>query len=165
MTAIAAPRTGRLPRPKPRSPSRDRPGGDRTALRSVPARSKRSARSTRRRGLVRLVAFVGFVSLFSAVAFHVVMAQRGFELERLRAEIDVGQLHYERLRLEVAGLSSPERIEAEATDRLGMVRPDTVTYLEAPLTPLEPTDDAAPSSTLADQEQWAEVKPHLDAQP
>jgi len=158
VTAIAAPHARHAPRKRPRSRADER----RPALRSV---STRPVRSTRRRGLLRFVALVAFTSLFSAVAFHVVMAERGFELQRLRSEIDTTQLDYEQLRLEVAGLSAPERIEAEATERLGMVRPESITYLEAPLVSRGAQDDSLTSSTLADQEQWAEVKPHLDAQP
>lgn len=116
-------------------------------------------------GLVRVVSLVVFVGLLSVVVFHVVMAQRGLALDDIRSQIDEEQIRYERLRLETAALSSPARIEAEATENLGMVRPDAVQYLEVPIGETDAGTVGGTTSTLADPEEWDAVKPHLDAQP
>ena len=50
---------------------------------------------------------------------------------------DVGGLG-DQLRLQLAELQSPERIAQAARDRLGMIAPNTVTFLEP-----SPTDDSA----------------------
>ncbi|MEZ5169860.1 MAG: cell division protein FtsL [Acidimicrobiia bacterium] len=106
-----------------------------------------------------------FVGLLAIVVFQVVIAQRGLALDSIRSRIDEEQTRYERLRLEAAALSSPERIESEATERLGMVRPDFVNYLEAPIGGTDTGTVGGTTSTLADPEEWDAVKPHLDAQP
>lgn len=166
MTAVAAPRrhsaTAASAAPLRRtgeSPSGARP---RRHLRAVEESPRARARGL---GLVRFLSLVVFVGLLSVVVFHVVMAQRGLALDDIRSQIDEEQTRYERLRLETAALSSPARIEAEATDRLGMVRPDRVEYLEAPLGATDAGAVGGTTSTLADADEWDAVKPHLDAQP
>ena len=73
------------------------------------------------------------------------------------------ETRYEKLRLDVAQLSAPERIVATAQQRLGMVVPPQVASLMAPA-PADvatPDDPAAPSLAGG----WAEVKPHLGTRP
>ncbi|HBT47531.1 MAG TPA: hypothetical protein DEA73_06600 [Peptococcaceae bacterium] len=48
---------------------------------------------------------------------------KGYELNRLKAEISTLQQANERLQLEVARLKSPEHVAQVATTRLGMVKP------------------------------------------
>lgn len=113
--------------------------------------------------------FVGIsMALFAVVAFHVVLSQGQFSLERLQAKADDQQAQYERLRLQVAQLESPDRITSEAQDRLGMVPADNVT----PVTP-GPSDiskgPAASAPTVPatasgpGHQDWTSLKPYLNS--
>lgn len=93
---------------------------------------------------------------FGAAAFHVLLVQSEFRLVRLEEKADAAERRYEQLRLEVAQLSSPERIVRTAQERLGMVVPDEVSYLVAPVAVPEP------AAGRSGDEAWSEVKPHLD---
>lgn len=103
-------------------------------------------------------------SLIAAVGFHVVVAQSQLEIDRLEREIGAEQRRYEQLRLQVATLSSPERIVTRAGE-LGMVAatapPIAVAVPGEPAAPPAPSDSTA--TTLA--ESWPKVKQHLDSQP
>lgn len=129
----------------------------------------RPVHRTRRRGpapdrhlrlavLTTVVLTVG--TIFGAAAFHVLLVQSQFRLDRLQDTAATEQQRYERLRLEVARLSAPERIVATAAERLGMVAPPEVAYLPAPA-PFAGDSSAAPSWAG----DWSEVKPHLAARP
>ena len=97
-------------------------------------------------------------TIFGAAIFHVLLIQSEFRLDQLNKEAAKEQVRYEKLRLDVAQLSAPERIVATAQQRLGMVVPPQVAYLMAPAPPsANPDDPAAPSLAGG----WAEVKPHL----
>jgi cell division protein FtsL len=118
---------------------------------------------------IRLVATVSAVGavLFGVVAFHVVLSQGQFTLEKLEARADEQQSQYEKLRLEVARLESPQRITDEAINRLGLVPADKV----IPVTPdaadmpkgSVDTSGQATTSTTTDAGRWDEVKPHLSS--
>jgi cell division protein FtsL len=98
--------------------------------------------------------------MFGIVSLHVALTQGQFRLERLEARADAQQTRYERLRLQVAELESPDRIVAVAQERLGMVPPPGVTYLSPSGAVTDP-----PASRTADPGTaagWNEVKPHLD---
>ena len=102
-------------------------------------------------------------TIFGAAVFHVLLVQSEFRLDQLKREAAKEEVRYEKLRLDVAQLSAPERIVATAQQRLGMVVPPQVAYLMAPA-PLEganPDDPGAPSLAGG----WAEVKPHLGIRP
>jgi len=113
-------------------------------------------RRARRLGVVLSV--ILFVGVFGVVAAHVVLTQRQFRLERLEKQATAQEARYERLRLEVAELESPERIVA-AAQQLGMVTPATVTYLASSHT----TPSGHKAGTDAPDDQWATVKSHLAA--
>ena len=98
-------------------------------------------------------------TIFGATAFHVMLVQSQFRLDRLNHQARTAQQHYEQLRLDVAQLSAPERVMAAAQQRLGMVVPPNVAYLMAPAPNM-----AEPLSGAAETE-WSRVKPHLAAQP
>ncbi len=101
-------------------------------------------------------------TIFGAAIFHVLLVQSEFRLDRLNKEAAKEEVRYEKLRLDVARLSAPERIVASAQQRLGMVVPPQVAYLMAPVPPTgSPDDPAAPSLAGG----WAEVKPHLGTRP
>ncbi len=98
--------------------------------------------------------------IFGAAAFHVLLVQSQFRLDRLSDAAATEQQRYEHLRLEVARLSAPERIVATAAERLGMVAPPQVAYLPAPS-----PSAADPSSASSLAGDWSEVKPYLAARP
>jgi cell division protein FtsL len=144
-----------------RSPAPARPD-----LRVVEGGSQsRLSRVSPQRRLLFVASAMGLV-LFAVVAFHVVLSQGQFALERAESQAVEAQNDYERLRLQVAELESPERITTQAEERLGMVPADDVT-------PVTPTAQNIAPGTRAEQNQdsannlpdnatdWAEVKPHL----
>jgi hypothetical protein len=103
------------------------------------------------------------------------LAQNQFRLDRLNGRADAEQAQYERLRLQVDQLESPQRIVATAQQKLGMVTPNSVTYLtpSAPL-PASTSPATTPGSSAAGSAgvpaavsppDWPIVKPHLAAQP
>ena len=101
-------------------------------------------------------------TIFGAAIFHVLLIQSEFRLDKVNKEAAREQVRYEKLRLDVAQLSAPERIVATAQQRLGMVVPPQVAYLMAPApSGANPDDPAAPSLAGG----WAEVKPHLGTRP
>jgi len=117
------------------------------------------------------------------VGLHVMLAQNQFRLDRLNGQADAEQARYERLRLQVDQLESPQRIVATAEQKLGMVTPGSVRYLtpSGPLPPSTPSSTAASSATglngsagrdstagspaAVAPPDWTTVKPHLAAQP
>jgi len=99
-------------------------------------------------------------TIFGAAVFHVLLIQSEFRLDHLTKEAAKEEARYEKLRLDVAQLSAPERIVDSAQQRLGMVVPPQIAYLMAPAPSGQdatPDDPAAPSLAGG----WAEVKPHL----
>jgi hypothetical protein len=112
-------------------------------------------------------AFLTVGTIFGAAVFHVLLIQSEFRLDRINKEAASEQVRYEKLRLDVARRSAPERIVATAQQRLGMVVPPQVAYLMAPAPQdsggrgANPDDPAAPSLAGG----WAEVKPHLGIRP
>ena len=120
MTTVRVPRDLREPEPAG------------VHLRLVRSRHRRAfgATATRRSRLLAAGAagLVGAV-LFGLVAAHVVLTQGQLELDRLTARTTTEQARFERLRLEAAQLESPERVVAQAQERLGMVPAPDVTYL------------------------------------
>ncbi len=146
-TLVAPTRPGRKP---------GRPGRDSAVrhLRVVSAREL-TPRARRRRAMALLIGLVMLVSagLFAVVVAHVVLTQNQFRLDRLRQQVATETAKNERLRLEVAQAQSPARIVQMAEQRLGMVVPSTITYLE-PVSPgtvppaPPPTTPASPRSTV-----------------
>jgi cell division protein FtsL len=109
--------------------------------------------------------------LFALVAFHVVLTQGQFKLQKLETRANQEQAQYERNRLQVAQLESPARITDEAV-RLGMVPADKVTPVTPSAGELPRTANGgvaatgsepfAPDQSIADDPgAWTAVKPHL----
>ncbi len=103
------------------------------------------------------------LSVFVAVAFHVMLAQSEFQLVRLSRQTATAQQRYQDARLRVAQLGAPKRIVARAK-RLGMEPAQSTNYVTAP------ADSGWVSNPIADSAgepggQWEEVKRHLAAQP
>jgi cell division protein FtsL len=125
----------------------------------------------RRRRRVRLagIAVAAFVIalLFAAVGMHVVLAQNQFRLDQVDAQAAAQQAKFQQLRLQVAELSSPQRILGTAQGRLGMAPPTGVTFLNpTSATPGSPSGAAqsgpAPASAPPG---WSTIKPQLVANP
>jgi cell division protein FtsL len=130
-------------------PGRGKEPERRPPLRIVRA-GELSARARRRRNrlVVGTAGALVVAGLFALVAFHVMVTQAQFRLDKMDRRAADQQARYQRLRLQVAQLESPDRIVAAAQERLGMVPPPGVTYLS----PAGATTDAAqpgPSSPSA----------------
>jgi cell division protein FtsL len=59
------------------------------------------------------------------------VATTGYDIQRLQREKADWELRNDQLRLELAKLHSLAWVESEAVGRLGMQRPDSVTYVDA----------------------------------
>jgi hypothetical protein len=155
--ASAQPRRDAAPAPR-RAPGA-RPSGRHLTI--VDANARKRAR--RVRIAVWSFGIVTGLSVFVAVAFHVMLAQSEFQLDRLSRETAAAQLRYEHARLSVAQLGAPQRIIARA-QRLGMQDAGDINYVTAPSdagTPSSPTGDSAGKPGG----DWEKVKQHLAAQP
>lgn len=90
-----------------------------------------------------------FLALFGLAAFQTVLIRAQDRLDTLNREVEEQTEIAHQLELELAELQSPERIAQVARDRLGMIAPHTVTFLEP-----SPDDDAnatyeAPPTTVS----------------
>lgn len=142
---------------------RGRKAAARPRLRVVKADERTpAARARRQRRRVALAGCIAIMSLFALVGFHAVLTQNQFRLEDLRVRSNAEQARFDRLRLQVAELESPDRVVASAGE-LGMVQPPEVRYL-APIRPLTGPEVAAESAG-GGADDWSAVKPLLAAQP
>ena len=136
-----------------------------TKVRGGPRQGPAPDRPLRLALLASAVLTVG--TIFGAAVFHVLLIHHEFRLDQCNKEAAKEEARYEKLRLDVAQLSAPDRIVATAQQRLGMVVPPQVAYLMAPVPKdsgaqnAEHDDPAAPSLAGG----WAEVKPHLGTRP
>lgn len=74
-------------------------------------------------------AITAVIALFALALLHAIIVDRQATLDNLNEQIEQVQAINDRLRLNVARAESPERIVAEAVNRLGMVEPDRRIYL------------------------------------
>ena len=125
MSAQPSPRPRPSPHATPRPGSPNRGDGARARLTVAPEVARRRLRA---RLLMWAAGLVTVASLFTLVAVHVFEAQSAFTLERLSKERANEQLRYERLREQVASLSSAETVIVAAA-KLGMVQGGTVVNL------------------------------------
>jgi hypothetical protein len=109
------------------------PRGFRRGEQRAQARHLRVAEVARRRRRVRAAVWVSAlltaIALFVLVSFHVLAVQHAFAIDRLSEQKHTEELRYERLRAEVATLSSPPIVDA--AKRMGMQAPQTVDYIDA----------------------------------
>jgi cell division protein FtsL len=118
------------PRSRPQ-PQRRAPGPpQRPHLRLVDPREAQLRR--RARLLTGILVAAVFAGLFAIVVVRVLLAQGQVEIDRLEASIEGAQATQQDLRLTVAELEAPAQIVAAARQRLGMVVPTAVTYLDPP---------------------------------
>ncbi|MGQ9475511.1 MAG: hypothetical protein ACUVRX_04995 [Actinomycetota bacterium] len=114
--------------------------GEERRLREERRRREQALRKEReraRRSKLLFAAFTvvaGLVSgiLLAAIVLHVGVVQNEVRLREARREIELERRRQDALRLEIASLESPGRIEGEAAGRLGMVQMEKVEYLETP---------------------------------
>jgi cell division protein FtsL len=113
--------------PRPR-PQRGVPApAPRPPLRLVDPREARQRR--RARLLTGALVAAACAGLFVIVGLRVLLAQGQVEVDRLEASIEAAQSTQQDLRLTVAEREAPAQIVAAARQRLGMVTPLSVTYL------------------------------------
>jgi cell division protein FtsL len=85
-----------------------------------------------------IAAILLFVALFALAAFQTVLIRAQDQLDQLNEDVTAQEQRQRELALEVADLQSPERIAQVARDRMGMIAPHTVTFVEP-----QPSDDEA----------------------
>lgn len=111
-------------------------------------------------GRRRLTPWITFTTLvvvafFALIFSRTALDRSAFELQEVQSRIFEEQARYERLRLDVARLESPTRIEPLARE-MGLVFPGDVISLTAPGV-IEDLDDP--------EQRWAELKSILTASP
>jgi cell division protein FtsL len=121
--------------------------------------AKVARRRRRARALVWASGLFTALALFALVAFHVLAIQHSFALDRLAEQRQTEELRYERLRAEVATLSSPQAI-VDAAKQRGMQPPESIDWIEAPAAAPRGPASRQTSSTLA--EIHGEAKKTLD---
>lgn len=117
-----------LPRQAPaRAPQRKAASHpERPELRVVP--EKREGLRPARVGTIAGVLL--FLALFALAAFQTVLIRAQDRLDDLHRDVAQQAELDEQLKLQLADLHSPERIAQVARDRLGMIAPHTVTFLD-----------------------------------
>ena len=120
----------------------------------VPDAAPRLRRRALARACTALAVVMSAVGLFSVVFLHVLLTQGQADLDRLEARAEAEGAQNRRLRVAVAELESPARIVGAARQRLGMVPPAAVTYVQAvdpgaPLPPIPTGPVPRPATTVA----------------
>ena len=136
-------------------------------LRIVPRTGRRRA------GLLAgLICVLVFGVMFGLVAFQAKIAADQLRLDRVETEMSQAQATYERLRLSVAQLESPETVISAAEGK-GMVVPDKVDYITPSVADvlavaLAAGRSPAPAGGAATGDEatgWAAVKPIVGGTP
>ncbi len=78
-----------------------------------------------------VAAFVSGLFMFS-ICLHVIMVQNEMKVREIEKQIDLERRQQEAMRVEVASLESPARIEKIAVEQLNMVPVTHTEYLETP---------------------------------
>ncbi|HWW53368.1 MAG TPA: hypothetical protein VNY84_06350 [Acidimicrobiales bacterium] len=151
----------------------------RPPLRVVPEGYRTPQARRRRARIVTVISVVAACGLlFGLAGIHVLLTEGQFRLQRLQTQANDAEAQYVRLRLQVAQLESPQRIVADAQERLGMVAPSALTYLTPPTAPATvstpQTGAASPAAASAraradhptdPTQAWATAKPALASNP
>ncbi|HEV2768299.1 MAG TPA: hypothetical protein VGV63_11420 [Acidimicrobiales bacterium] len=131
------------------------------------ARLRLALRQRRSRRLLVVAAVLVGASLLALAASHAMMISTQVRLDDLDQRVVEAQARHQALRLEVATLEAPDRVVSVAQERLGMVSPDTVTYLQA-AAPAESAPEPPPAvasageaGELGTQPSWGAIKPYL----
>ncbi|MCE2531443.1 MAG: hypothetical protein J4F44_03025 [Acidimicrobiia bacterium] len=117
-----------LPTPQPATPQ----AGTQSRLRIV---APERPRSNQIRRIVVRVVVVLLGGLFAIGVLQAVVTQAQGRIDQLDHQIDEAVSLDRELRLRRAGLLSPARLATEARDRLGMVPPETINYLDPAVPP------------------------------
>jgi hypothetical protein len=131
-------------------------------------------RARRRRAglLAGLICLLTFGIMFGLVAFQAKIAADQLRLDRVEQQRSEAQATYERLRLAVAQLESPQTVIA-AAEAKGMVVPDKVTYVTPSMADVlavalaEGRSPAPPAGSKSGDTSsgWAAVKPIVGGTP
>ena len=103
-----------------------------------------------------IVAICAVALFFGLIVANTALDSSAFELEEIRTEIAAEQMRFDQLRLEVARLRSPERIQPLA-EELGMVYPDPAFTREVTARGVVVVE--------SDHNRWADIKSILSASP
>ena len=127
--------------PQPlRSPDRTVPGRQAAPLRIVEVQPRPH------KGRVFAIAMVMvFLALLGNAVLSSILVTNQKHLDSVSADVAAERSKQQRLQVELAGLRSPERIVNEA-EKMGMIRPDSVTYLGT-----EGEGEAADADASADE--------------
>ncbi|MCY3807300.1 MAG: hypothetical protein OXG55_14445 [bacterium] len=117
-----------LPTPQPAATQ----AGTQSRLRVV---ARERPRSSQVRRLVVCVVVVLLGGLFAIGVLQAVVTQAQGRIDQLDRRIDEAVNLDRELRLRRAELLSPARLATEARDRLGMVPPETINYLDPAVPP------------------------------
>ena len=117
-----------LPTPRPAAPQ----VGTQPRLRVV---ARERPRSNQIRRIVVRVVIVLLSGLFAIGVLQAVVTQAQGRIDQLDHQIDEAVNLDRELRLWRAELLSPARLATEARDRLGMVPPETINYLDPAVPP------------------------------
>ncbi|MBW3580254.1 MAG: hypothetical protein KY431_04385 [Actinobacteria bacterium] len=130
------------------------------------SRLQTAARQRRARRLAVAAAVAAGLALMALAGSHAFLVTNQVRIDELQQRVEEAQARHQALRLEVATLEAPERIVTDATAELGMVRPETVTYVRPAATP--PPAAPAPDEAAARRSEpegaapsWGAVKPYL----
>lgn len=126
-----------------------------------------AVRRRRARRLLMVAGVVAIAALLALAGVNAVLVSNQVRIDTLEQQVVDAQARHQALRLEVATLEAPQRVVSAATERLGMISPDTITYVQpAPEgtqpsvgEPTSPTEGAPASS--ASSTSWGTVKPYL----
>jgi hypothetical protein len=106
-----------------------------------------------------MLSILALGAIFTAVAFHVVIAQGQLTLDRLERRTEAAEQRYRSARYAYDRLAAPDQVLTRAAE-LGLVAPEDPPVVVAATGPLP--EAATQRSTLAG---WKDVKPSLVAQP
>lgn len=114
-----------------------------------------------------LVGALVVAGMLAVAVSQTMLVQGQLRIDTLDEQVSAEKTRYQRLRLRVAQLESPDHVVRVAIERLGMVPPDEVVYV----TPDRPTTGGSASSQssggdiAASDESWEDVKPYLETTP
>jgi cell division protein FtsL len=128
----------------------------------TPAQRRRRARA-----LLGGSALLAVGVAFALVYLHVVLAQRQFRLDNLNAQVQQEQLSYQKLRLQVAEMGSPQNIIKTAEGHLGMIQPASVNWITSSTTvaPASAAHGGTDTNAPAGDANWPAIKSQLAGSP
>lgn len=172
MSPVPVRAPARIPaRPTPVRPGPARPGPARPELRLVDnGRLQVVARRRRARCLATVASVLVVAGVLALAGVNAVLVSNQVRLDALEREVVEAQARHQVLRLEVATLEAPQRVVSTATERLGMVPPEAVTYVQPAPVPASAASEATTPATSAEgaagagpvpSPSWGTVKPYL----